>query len=64
MTRVKAPCKGCSERHVGCHSTCEKYQAFRKEADRLREERLVQRKISDYITEADSKRSYTERRQP
>lgn len=64
MVKKKAPCKGCQDRHVGCHGKCDRYLAFRKEADRLREERLVQRKISDYITEADSKRSYTERRQP
>lgn len=23
-----APCKDCPERVLGCHSTCEKYQAF------------------------------------
>lgn len=21
-------CKGCTERHVGCHSTCESYRKF------------------------------------
>ena len=25
---IDAPCKGCEERHVGCHSKCEKYSAF------------------------------------
>ena len=30
---MNAPCKDCSDRVVGCHGTCEKYQAFRKERD-------------------------------
>lgn len=32
------PCKGCSERIVGCHSTCEKYAEFTKENSKLRRE--------------------------
>jgi hypothetical protein len=27
---VTAPCKGCQQRHLGCHGTCEKYQEFRR----------------------------------
>ena len=33
------PCKGCQERFVGCHSTCEKYAQMRKEIDELNEKR-------------------------
>lgn len=61
MTRVKAPCKGCGERHVGCHSTCEKYLIFKAESDKLREDRLKQRQLADYLSEAEGKRG--ERRQ-
>ena len=25
-----APCKDCTERHVGCHSTCQGYKDFVK----------------------------------
>ena len=25
-----SPCKDCKERHVGCHSTCEKYLEWNK----------------------------------
>lgn len=28
---MNAPCKDCSDRQVGCHSTCEKYIVFSKE---------------------------------
>ena len=30
---AKAPCKDCPDRAVGCHSTCTKYQEFRKQQD-------------------------------
>lgn len=28
-----APCKDCEKRVLGCHSSCEEYQEFRKEKD-------------------------------
>ena len=30
---MKAPCKDCPDRAAGCHSSCEKYRAFREERD-------------------------------
>lgn len=30
-------CKNCKDRHVGCHSTCEKYINAKKEYDELQE---------------------------
>jgi hypothetical protein len=27
---MKAPCKDCEKRELGCHSKCEEYQAFDK----------------------------------
>lgn len=30
-----APCKGCEKRHVGCHSECEAYKAYRTEQDKI-----------------------------
>ncbi len=36
------PCKGCSDRVVGCHSTCEKYAEFVKENNkRLHEQKKI-----------------------
>ena len=29
--RVQAPCKDCSNRELGCHSTCEKYIQYQKD---------------------------------
>lgn len=31
--KPKAPCKGCTERHRKCHSSCEKYIEYRKAVD-------------------------------
>ena len=31
--KPKAPCRGCEEREIGCHSTCKAYTDFRAELD-------------------------------
>ena len=35
---IDAPCKGCEDRHIGCHSKCEKYATFleRRKAIKLK----------------------------
>lgn len=38
---ANAPCKDCPDRVVSCHSTCTKYQEFRKQQDA---ENVAQRK--------------------
>lgn len=40
LTPVQAPCKGCEDRHTGCHADCTRYIAFRREEDRYKQERL------------------------
>ena len=32
---ANANCKGCENRHVGCHGTCSIYQEYRKKQDAL-----------------------------
>ena len=32
---MNAPCKDCEDRHNLCHSSCEKYRAFRDERERI-----------------------------
>lgn len=48
MAQLKAPCKNCKNRVLGCHSTCEKYKEFyelneqrKAEQDKAREIDLV-----------------------
>ena len=31
MLRPKVPCKGCKDRAVGCHGSCERYARFKEE---------------------------------
>lgn len=32
-----ANCKGCTERHIGCHSDCHDYMAYRAEIAKIAE---------------------------
>ena len=36
-------CLNCEQRHVGCHSNCEKYKEFRKKLDDINANRLKAR---------------------
>ena len=36
---MTAPCKDCFDRKLLCHSSCERYKAWRAELDRLSAER-------------------------
>lgn len=36
---MRPPCSGCPDRRVGCHGSCEKYQAFNAERELIRERR-------------------------
>ena len=36
---MKAPCKDCSDRHLHCHSECERYKTFAKETRELNQAR-------------------------
>ena len=31
--RAEAPCLGCNNRYIGCHSECIKYKDFRQQLD-------------------------------
>ena len=38
---LKSPCKDCELRHVGCHSSCEKYKAFDEQMSIIRAKRMA-----------------------
>ncbi len=42
-------CKGCEERHVGCHIDCEVYKAYREELDKEKESRIQAQKANDVL---------------
>lgn len=48
MSNCKAPCKNCPDRHLGCHSDCEKYKEFAE----------YRRYISDRIKQTNKEYEY------
>lgn len=41
------PCKGCTDREIGCHSKCSKYIEWKTELDR-RKNMITEAKIFEY----------------
>ena len=44
-----APCKDCKDRHVGCHSKCDKYLEYKKELQKAKHREKIDKKIEDDI---------------
>ena len=42
-------CKGCQERQVGCHITCERYKEYRANLDKEKEARIQAQKANDVL---------------
>jgi len=36
---IKAPCHNCDDRVLGCHDTCERFQAYRQKMAEVKENR-------------------------
>ena len=54
-----SPCKDCEERHVGCHSECEKYIEFKRKL--RREKDILEREKHKYrISHHKSKQKWKE----
>lgn len=45
---ITPPCKGCQERRIGCHASCEAYQNYSK----IRAEILVKKQIDNLATDS------------
>jgi hypothetical protein len=35
---LKTPCMDCTERHVGCHSGCDRYKEYKENYEQIRKE--------------------------
>lgn len=46
MREPEAPCLFCDERHVGCHTECDKYKAYTKERKAYREH-ITKQKVEE-----------------
>lgn len=36
-SKLEGSCKNCKDRHIGCHSECEKYAEFKQDIEDLKE---------------------------
>ena len=57
MKKPKAPCYQCEERHIGCHSTCERYKDY---AGLIADNREERREFAERETNSHAKLSHTE----
>lgn len=48
---MKCKCKGCDERHIGCHSECDAYKQYQKYCEGIRKERSKYRDVDCHIFE-------------
>lgn len=55
-------CKGCTERHEGCHSQCERYKAFRNELDDKNRQKRLENEARYSLIEQAQKRKEERRR--
>lgn len=44
------PCKGCTERRIGCHARCDGYRLFRAMLDIKKEEVRAQSDFQGYVS--------------
>lgn len=49
---VNTCCKGCTERHIGCHAHCEQYLSWRREYDELKARIRLERERDVYTATA------------
>ena len=40
-------CKGCTERHLACHDTCQKYQNWKAENQKIKD-KIIKQKTLNY----------------
>jgi hypothetical protein len=50
------PCYKCTDRQVGCHSKCEKYKKWKKESNKKRDAKFIDREYESYISDTIKRR--------
>lgn len=51
MRLVHNPCEGCKERHIGCHSTCERYLQSKAETEVAKEKERLSKVHDGYLAD-------------
>lgn len=57
MVVMEPPCKGCEDRQAACHSTCERYKAYRARVDEVKKRRAEEHLADDDLRALDARRS-------
>lgn len=52
------PCKGCSDRHAGCHGTCTEYKEWREAYSNFKDEEAKERYMHNSITRMQKESKY------
>lgn len=42
---VQAPCKDCPDRHIACHSSCEKFLDFKKQVEEAKHRGYIEHQL-------------------
>ena len=59
---IKAPCKDCADRDLGCHSTCKPYKEYKKEHERGTEAMKRERDaVNNYVSFQIERREHARR---
>lgn len=53
---MKAPCKDCPDRQLGCHSTCKRYLTYKESCEVIRKERSKAYDFENSLREIHRKR--------
>lgn len=46
---MKAPCKDCEDREIGCHEKCDRYQAYRQEIEERKPKSFAEYDYGKYV---------------
>ena len=47
--KINCPCKGCTDRHMNCHSQCAKYADYRVELERQKEAQKADYEFESFL---------------
>lgn len=50
---MNRPCLNCQKRHLGCHSTCKEYKAFKEQLESIHEKKKEEFAAIDYLVAKD-----------
>lgn len=53
---IVVPCKDCADRHLGCHSECKKYLAYKESWEIIRKQRIKDYEFESSLNEIHKKR--------